>query len=488
MYLGDNSDLLMALAGTSAVIAILDSELHLVWASDSYFELLGLDRRSIGKPINDLALRAENLPFFQALEATSADGLRRTVRNDSGDYGMIFDNVISRTGDHITIEVADVTAAVRAESQQRLLHSAQEAVIEHMRELVIMIDFRQRTVVTNDPCTEAFGDFSWLSEFIASGQPVEQLPEQFPVDDPDGRLRAALDIDVQVMQTGEPFHGVLALPTLHGTRIFQMVATRWEHEGQVRGLIDLKTDITDAVEAHRERQAAKLKVASLSLVRNFAQGVAHDFGNIAQVVKGYAQLLQVNHSADATGAAVKSLNAVADRSVRLAEDISEIARIGQVPAAPVHLNQVVSDHMPHLQSASGAGVVVSFDATEDVVALANEAFVLSILDNLCENAARAMNRQGEIGIYVTRAGDRVLMQVCDNGPGLPEEVQAGLFEPFNSSAVSKAAGGTGLGLYLLNEYVTHAQGTVTVDTSRAGTTFTIALPRATVAANTADRS
>lgn len=470
--------LLAALAGTSTAVAVFDEDLRLVWATDPYFELLSLDRSVIGSAVSDLAIRGENLPFFEALEATAADGCRRTVRNDSGDYGITLDNVISRVGQYTVIEVDDVTATVRAEALQRLMGSAKDAVTDHMSELVIMIDFQQQSVVTNEPCTDAFGDFEWLSQFIASGRPFEDLQLQFPIDDPEGQLQAAFEIGVGVMQTGVPFQGVLDLPTLNGLRIFQVVATRWEHEGQVRGLIDLKTDITDAVMAHRRNEAAQQEVAAMSQVRNFAQGVAHDFGNVAQVVKGYAQLLQAHPSQEVTTAAVASLSAVADRSVRLAHDISEIARIGEVPSRPVHLNALVNDHLPQLQRAAGEGVEVTLTTTGDALAMANGAAIQSILDNLCENATRAMGGQGAIRICVTEADDRAVMQICDDGPGIPSAMQDRIFEPFNSSPSSRAAGGTGLGLYLLNEYVKFAQGELAVNTSRLGTTFTISLPLA----------
>lgn len=457
----------------------------MVWATDSYFELLSLDRAVIGCSLSDLAIRGENLPFFETLETTVVDGLRRTVRNDSGDYGIVVDNVISRVGPYIVIEVDNVTATVRAEALQRLMGSAKDAVTDHMSELVIMIDFQQQSVVTNEPCRDAFGDFQWMSQFITSGRPFEDLQLQFPIDDPEGHLQAAFEIGVGVMQTGVPFQGVLDLPTLNGPRTFQVVATRWEHEGQVRGLIDLKTDITDAVMAHRRNEAAQQEVSAMAQVRNFAQGVAHDFGNVAQVVKGYAQLLQAHPSQEVTTAAVESLSSVADRSVRLAHDISEIARIGEVPSRPVHLNALVSSHLPQLQRAAGEGIQMTLTTSGDSVAMANGAQIQSILDNLCENAARAMDGQGAIHICVNETNDWAVLQICDDGPGLPPEMQDRLFEPFNSSPSSRAAGGTGLGLYLLNEYVKFAQGELAVNTSGAGTTFTISLPMAAEASSEA---
>lgn len=432
----------------------------------------------MGQPIGALAKREENLPFFESLEGTLADGIRRTVRNFSGDYGVVFDNTISRVGDFVVVESRDVTATVSAERSQKLMESARRAVTDHMQELVILIDFQLGTATINEPCVDAFGDFEWLSEFIASGRPFDELQLQFPIDDPDGQLRAAFEIGVRVMQTGVPFEGVMDLPTLNGPRTFQVVASRWESEGEVRGLIDLKTDITDAVNARRASDMAREEIRDLSRVQNFAQGVAHDFGNVAQVIKGYAQLIQANSSPQVLEATAASLTSVADRSVRLAREIAEVARLGEVAAGPLRLDTLVHRHLPHLREAVGGSVFVTLASDSEVVVEANEAQIRSILDNLVENAARAMGGVGAIEVCIGVDGDQALLQVCDDGPGIPEDVRGRLFEPFSSGVASRASGGTGLGLYLMREYLESIGGRVEVVSDATGATFTISLPLA----------
>lgn len=459
-------------------MGIFDKELRLVWASQPYLDILCRDRLPLERPLQDMARREDNLPFFGALEATAEDGLRRTVRNASGDYGLTFDNVMSRVGEYLVVESTDVTAKVQAEERQNLARASQQAVTNQMQELVVMIDFQLRSVVVNEPCTEVFGDFEWLTRFIASGKPFGELDLQFPIDDPEGKLRQTFEIGVKVMETGESFRGVLELPTLNGERIFQVVAERWEHEGVVRGLIELKMDITDAVKAHRQLASQRQELAASSLVKTFAQGVAHDSGNVAQVVKGYAQLLEANPVAEVVAAAIHGLNSAADRSVRLAHDISEIARIGEVPSGPVELSALVNSHLPSLQRAAGEDIHVSLAVSGPVVVLGNEAQLRSILDNLCQNSARAMGGRGSIDIHSADAGDHAVLRVRDDGPGLPAGLQGRLFEPFNSSPESRAAGGTGLGLYLLSEHVKSMSGTIEVDTGTSGTTFTVSLPLA----------
>lgn len=79
-------------------------------------------------------------------------------------------------------------------------------------------------------------------------------------------------------------------------------------------------------------------------------------------------------------------------------------------------------------------------------------------------------------VSTQKKGDKVIIKIQDNGPGIPEEHQKKIFEPFFTT---KGAGsGTGLGLSLSYDIVTKVhKGSIDVDsTVNEGTTFTIELP------------
>jgi len=97
--------------------------------------------------------------------------------------------------------------------------------------------------------------------------------------------------------------------------------------------------------------------------------------------------------------------------------------------------------------------------------------------NLVTNAAQAMgSRGGGMLTIVTRAEGRdAVLEVCDTGPGIPEDVRARIFEPFFTT---KAEGeGTGLGLSVSYGIVGSHGGTIAVaSSSAAGTTFRVTIP------------
>ena len=94
--------------------------------------------------------------------------------------------------------------------------------------------------------------------------------------------------------------------------------------------------------------------------------------------------------------------------------------------------------------------------------------------NLIVNAIDAMGGKGELRIRTSRERDGVMVEIVDNGPGIPPEVKAHLFEPFFTT---KGVGeGTGLGLDTANRIVRQHHGRIRVETRPGETNFQVTLP------------
>jgi len=119
-----------------------------------------------------------------------------------------------------------------------------------------------------------------------------------------------------------------------------------------------------------------------------------------------------------------------------------------------------------------------------VAALADADQLHRIFANLVRNAAQALAAQadrqtpGVIAATITNLGAHVLVRIVDDGPGLPERVQARLFEPFSGSS---NGAGAGLGLAIARELARAQGGDVAlVATGAEGTAFEVRLPSAPV--------
>ena len=93
---------------------------------------------------------------------------------------------------------------------------------------------------------------------------------------------------------------------------------------------------------------------------------------------------------------------------------------------------------------------------------------------LIENALDAVQDQGEIKLMVRTAGDMLLIEIWDNGPGIPVELQARIFEPFFTT--KPPGNGLGLGLDVVSRIVRMHRGYVTVQSKPGETCFQIRLP------------
>ncbi|MGF1473920.1 MAG: ATP-binding protein [Rubrobacteraceae bacterium] len=95
--------------------------------------------------------------------------------------------------------------------------------------------------------------------------------------------------------------------------------------------------------------------------------------------------------------------------------------------------------------------------------------------NLLDNAIDAVAGEGRIEVRTGRENGRILVEISDSGPGIPEEAQGKIFEPFfTTKDVGK---GTGLGLDIVRRIVSEKhKGSIRFDTGPDGTTFQVRLP------------
>ena len=119
------------------------------------------------------------------------------------------------------------------------------------------------------------------------------------------------------------------------------------------------------------------------------------------------------------------------------------------------------------------------DALQRLSLEGTSSLIYRLLFNLTENAIRYSAPNSTVQINACAEGDRVLLRVRDQGPGIPEQYQTSIFQPFYrvDKSRSRTYGGVGLGLALVWEIAALHGGSIEVEkSSERGTTMLVTLP------------
>lgn len=280
----------------------------------------------------------------------------------------------------------------------------------------------------------------------------------------------ALSSDIQstLSATEELWRVSLGLLTLCLMVLFVLVYRAW--------IAPLRLEL-DQSRAIIDRQE---KLASLGTL---AAGVAHEIRNPLTAMK--FRLFTLERSLPVGFSDREDLSVLKGELNRLEKIVKDFLMFAR-PANPELRVLKVSDLMEEMRrlmesSLQARGIRMVIDSGSALEIRGDLPQLIQVLMNLVQNAAESMPGEGTISLSATvdsssRAGASspvVRLKITDSGPGIPDEIQRRLFDPFFST---KAAG-TGLGLPIAARIVENHGGHIQFETQMGkGTTFTVVLP------------
>ena len=249
---------------------------------------------------------------------------------------------------------------------------------------------------------------------------------------------------------------------------------------QPLGWLEVYRDIS----SQRQMQSRLFHSERLAALGQMVSGVAHELNNALTSILGYAQRVQKRTRGLEWEAEARHILAEAERAKRIARNLLLFARGSKSERAPVNLNEIVERTLEiRAYELRLENIRVELDLDERLPeARADAAQIQQALLNLMVNAEQAIRQTKESGhIWIrTRQSpeNRIVLEVADDGPGVPPEVILRIFDPFFTT---KPAGvGTGLGLSILYGIIRQHGGEVSVENRPGGgAVFTLELPSAT---------
>ncbi len=150
--------------------------------------------------------------------------------------------------------------------------------------------------------------------------------------------------------------------------------------------------------------------------------------------------------------------------------------LGQAPIQEVNIHDGIENTLVILRGKMKAGITIHRQYCNDVpIITAYGSELNQVWTNLLDNAIDAMHEEGEITIRTKNEKTFVLIEIEDNGPGIPAAIQSRIFDPFFTT--KEPGKGTGLGLSTTWGIITEKhKGTIKVESKPGCTKFIVKLP------------
>ena len=327
------------------------------------------------------------------------------------------------------------------------------------------------TILEANPAAETFLN---TSQKALRGQPVfDRLAIEAPMEEALTRVRAnqsPLNINDVDVTTGDrpPLQCTVHLAPMHDNPDIVM-------------LILSPRELAD-----RLGRSMGAKTAARSAI-GMAEMLAHEIKNPLAGISGAAQLLSMNltpEDQELTDLIVEETR----RIVKLLEQVEQFGNLRPPDRKPVNIH----DALDRARRSALVGFAAHMTIVEDYdpslpPTFADSDQLMQVFLNLIKNAAEACKSGGTIRLHTfydlslrlrrkdgASAALPLQIEIIDDGPGIPPEIAANIFEPF----VSGRENGTGLGLALVSKIITDHEGWITVDSAPGRTVFRVSLPMA----------
>jgi two-component system sensor histidine kinase HupT/HoxJ len=393
----------------------------------------------------------------------------------------------------------------------------QNAELQEMRTFLtaILSSVSDVLIVANRTCrvvqvSRSVETVRGISLSAAVGQPLVQLfaPAQ----------RQSLETALQRVR--ETRRGALMeadLTTSSGVEPLDIsIAPQLNERGRIDGFVLTGRPMGELRKAYAELQEShvNLKEAQAQLVRNeklaslgrLLAGVAHELNNpisfvysnahalgryatkfetyFAKVQQGASreelialrQELKLDREVANLREAIKGSQDGAERVRDIVEDLRRLSSVGSGESLRFDLAETVRIAASWVKRGTKKPVALDIDAGKPVFVMGRAGHLQQVVMNLVQNAFDALDgrEDGRIGISVDTEGPSAVLEVRDNGPGVPEALRTSIFDPFFTT---KPVGrGTGLGLSISLKIAEEHGGSLTYCGGSEGACFRLVLP------------
>lgn len=238
-------------------------------------------------------------------------------------------------------------------------------------------------------------------------------------------------------------------------------------------------ELQSTITTLQNTRAQLIQSEKLSAMGEFIAGITHELNNPLCTIVGFSELLKEQNSDAAFSKDIDLIAEAGNRCHKIVQNLLSFARQRPPERKPVKLNEILEstlNFMSYDLRTSNINIVREYDPDLPVI-IADAHQLQQVFLNLINNARQAIMGVRDRGTIVirTRRDKNALVQIADDGPGIPPENMSRIFDPFFTT--KEVGKGTGLGLSVSYGIIREHNGDISVQSEvGSGTTFEIQLP------------
>ena len=400
--------------------------------------------KSITGPINDVTIKAERMAqgdFEQVVEIRSDDEI--------GQLADMFN--------YLTAKLKTVLQEMSNEKQKM------DTIIEYMADGLIASTKEGQIIHINSKAMEMLG----INEEVCATKDFDQLltpyNEQFKIEN--------------FLENEENRIGNKIIDINNESILQASYAPFMDQNGDVEGIIILLQDVTK----HQKLE---------SIRKEFVANVSHELKTPLTTIKSYTETLLdgVIDDKDLSVNFLQVVDSETERMTRLVRDLLQLSNIDYQQSKwnkkAVDLKEIIEETIFKLDvSAKNKEQRIHFNLKDleenETIIYADKDRIGQVILNLLGNSIKYTPKGGHINIDIDIQGDTLILEIEDNGIGIPKEDLERIFERFYrvDKARARELGGTGLGLSIAKEIIEAHEGTIEIFSEEGvGTKTVIHLP------------
>ncbi len=374
--------------------------------------------------------------------------------------------------------IEDVTEKKKVENDLRLLNEFNTAIIDHAPVAIFTLDKNGVFTSINPALANLSGLGSRAGEKLIG---FNWLKNPYTI-------QCGLATHIEAGLKGKPFQlWDFPFMTYKGDRNifmdFKGVPLKGKN-GEIEGLLCIIEETTDRVRI----RAKLMQEAKMSAIGRLAGGVAHELNNPLGTLVAYSERaygwLDLFEGRAPKPTEIEKLRGYltiiqeeAFRCKGVTTDILSLFQKEGLEIVELNLNELIGNLLEHMNIDKSHMRIVKEESSSLPWVLGDVSALRQVFVNLIGNAVDAAEGRANATIWIRAAAfdDHVVVEIEDNGTGIPDSIVDKIFEPFFTTKESKS--GIGLGLTLCYDLVNDMGGTIKVVSKPGhGTVFSVALP------------